>query len=131
MEEELTEERERFLWKHQWCQLHLSNCRDVNVLLRGAGLGSVPLIVCPKCLGILKKLGAVEPALWGRHECWSIQVPKSRAGGVRKPYVVELEEWQVILLRALGYRVTDERSNDDDEAEGNAGGDALQGVSDL
>ena len=103
-------ERERFLWQHQWCQLHLGVCESVDVLRRKRGFNSVPLLVCPSCIRDLKSTGYLRPSRWAGQDCWEITGIRPAE---RKPYILELKELDVLLFRALGFTV--QEVHDDEE----------------
>ena len=105
------------IWKQQWCQLHLGICENVEVLRRGRGLGSVPLLVCPKCITALKKTGVLVPTRWARQKCLGLDVAPRDWGTERVPYLVELEWVNVLLLRAMGYEVHKVEVDGDTEVE--------------
>ena len=102
------------LWKTQWCQLHLGVCKSVDVLLRRTGIFTQRLLVCPKCLGLLKKERpyATRPARWARYECFEIRGAE-RPIARRVAYEVELERVDVFLLRAQGYTLQEVGDEDD------------------
>lgn len=120
----LDPERERSLWEHQWCQLHLGTCNSVDVLLRRSGIFTQRLLVCPKCLGLLKKERphAIRPARWARFECFEISAAE-RTNVRRVEYEVELEWVDVLLLRAKGYILQEV----DSEVEGSGASDEAEG----
>jgi len=105
-------ERERFLWQHQWCQLHLGICETVDVLRRKTGFRSVPVLACPECIRDLKSTGYLRPSRWAGQDCWEIRGIRPTE---RKPYILELKWVDALLLRALGFTVQ-EASGDNEEA---------------
>ena len=95
--------------KRQWCQLHKGLCKEVNWVCYGI---EYHIMACQKCINILRKARLVKK---GRdvagHHTWLINVPipASRFKPLqRKPYILEMTPEDVVVARALGFRVVKE-----------------------
>jgi len=103
-----------------WCELHRGKVPEVNLLFqrRKDGVRLDGKTVCTKCLGLLKQAGLIKPIDYAGHDAYELKIPepqRSANPAHNLPYVLNLSHFEVIWLRAQGFKLVKEEEVSLDE----------------
>jgi len=94
----------------QWCELHRGKVSEVNLLFQRKkdGVRLDGKTVCIRCLGLLKQAGLIKPIDYAGHDAYELKIPEPQRSNNGLPYVLNLSHFEVIWLRAQGFKLIKE-----------------------